>query len=162
MRSALIALSLIKKGCSIACAFQASKAKEVAHLERIQRGEDEARKGTLFRPRLVPKSISLANAPPITESPVLLGLEILSYQAPPSTDNSVSENIEPQITTPQNQRSKTTAYELHSTIRAKKRASFDERRALREMERQEEQEKLRQSMIKQRRAELTRLGKSLR
>jgi len=108
----------------------------------------------------MPKFIS-KNAPTSTQSPVLFGLKILSNQSP-AAGTSGSENIEPQVSTPQNQAFKPAAYVPHSTIRAKKRASFDERRALHEIEREEEQERLRLSMIKQKRAELSKLRENLR
>lgn len=101
--------------------------------------------------------------PTSTESPVLFGLRILNNHVSTSnTDMSVRENVAPQIATPRNQGRKSAPYEPHSSIRAKKRASFDERRALHEIEREHEQERLRQAAIKQSRVELSRLRERLR
>lgn len=153
-------MHLLTSSVSILSFFeQASKAKEVARLERLQQEADTARReATRFRARPIPKSVSRRNAPSFTQSsPVLLGLNILSHA--PSIDTSGSENIEPQVVTPRKQQPKLAAYEPHSTVRAKKRASFDERRALHELEREEEQQRLRKTTIKQRRAELSRLAR---
>ena len=140
---------------------QVPERREAARLAQLQQELDAERKAREFQTHSIPKSVS-ENAPTSTQSPVLFGLKILSHQSPAALDKSGSENVKPQMTTPENPRSKSVAYIPHSTIRAKKRASFDERRALQELEREEEQERLRQSTIKQRRAELSRLRESLR
>jgi hypothetical protein len=77
-------------------------------------------------------------------------------------DSSDSENMEPQVATPRNPHSGIVPYEPHSTVRAKKRASFDERRASNEIVREEEQQRVRQSVIKQKKKELIKLRDSLR
>lgn len=141
---------------------QVSKAKESARLERLQEEADAERKAREFRARPMPKFGS-QNTPTSSKaeaSPVLLGLDILNHDAP-SIDTSTTgrENVEPQIATPRNQPTKSLAFVPHSTARAKKRASFDELRALHERERQDEQETLRRSMIKQQRAELTKFSR---
>lgn len=143
---------------------QVSKAKEVARLERLQQEADAERKAREFKARPMPRSLSRSTPSSAHQSPILLGLNILSHDTSVSSiDKSGSENVEPQFTTPRNnQASKSFAYEPHSTIRAKKRASFDERRALHEIEREQHEERLRQSTIKSRRAELSKLRESLR
>lgn len=77
-------------------------------------------------------------------------------------DSSDNENVGPQVAVPQNLQSGVAPYEPHSTIRAKKRALFDERRALNAIVRQEEQQRVRRAFIKQTKKELSKLRDSLR
>jgi hypothetical protein len=134
-------------------------------LKEFQEEVDAERKAWEIQACPMPKSVS-KKALASTESPVLFGLRILNQRASSTmhtSNTSVgSENIAPQVTTPPNQRRKSAAYEPHSTIRARKRASFDEQRALHEIEREEEEERIRQVAIKQRRAELIKLRENLR
>lgn len=129
-------------------------------MKRFQEEVDAERKAWEFRARPMPKTTPKN---PSTESPVLFGLRILSQGASSSTpaDTTGSENIAPQIATPRDQGRKSDAYVPHSTIRAKKRASFDERRALHEIEQKEEEERRRKAEIKERRAQLYKLRESI-
>ena len=93
----------------------------------------------------------------------LLGLQILNKeQTLQMIDSSESENVEPQVATPQNRHSGVAPFEPHSTIRAKKRALYDEWRASNEILWREEQQLLRRAFIKQTKKELSKLKDSLR
>jgi hypothetical protein len=77
-------------------------------------------------------------------------------------DSIDTENIKPQVTTPRKPHSGIVPYEPHSTVRAKKRALFDERRASNEIVQQEEQQRVRHSVMEQEKKELVKLRDSLR
>lgn len=138
---------------------QASKRKETPHRERQQLETVEERNSRAFRARPLPVSATNSATSP---SP-LLGLQILNTQKTPTRMNlNDTENMEPQVATPQKPHVGIVPYEPHSTVRAKKRASFDERRASNEIVRQEEQQRVRQSVIEQMKKELKNLRDSLR
>lgn len=130
-------------------------------MKRFQEEVDTERKAWEFRARPVPKTTP-KNPSTSTESPVLFGLRILNQGASSTpVETTGSENVAPQVATPRDQGRKSSAYVPHSTIRAKKRASFDERRALHEIEQNEEEERRRKAEIKQRRAQLYKLRESI-
>jgi hypothetical protein len=138
---------------------QASKRQEKSQQERQQLETVKERNLRALRARPLPVFATSSAASP---SP-LLGLQILNTQKTPTRmDLTDTENMEPQVATPQKPHVGIVPFEPHSTVRAKKRASFDERRALNEIVRQEEQQRVRQSVVEQMKKELMNLRDSLR
>lgn len=133
--------------------------KETSHRKGQQRETVKEQNSRAFRARPLAVSLTSSAASP---SP-LLGLQILKTQKTPTRmDLNDTENMEPRVATPQKLHVGIVPYEPHSTVRARKRASFDERRASNDIFRQEEQQRIRQSVIEQKKKELIKLRDSLR
>ena len=126
--------------------MKASRAKEQALSELIRREEAEAKALAQFKARPLPKFIS--SAP--NESPVLRGLSYL--EGSPYRDDG--------LTTPH--KIVPAGYEPHSTLRAKKRAEFELKRAANEEEKMKEERKDTQTLVQNKRRELNKLRQSLR
>lgn len=124
--------------------WKASRAKEQALSELIRREEVEAKALAQFKARPLPKFIACAS----NESPVLLGLSYLESSS--TTDG---------LTTPSKNK---TGFEPHSTLRAKKRAEFDSKRAANEEQRMKEERKSTQLLVQNKRRELNKLRQKIR
>ena len=148
---------------------EASRAKEAALREQKERQEAEARRKSNFRARHLPATT--APSPSYsTPSPNLLGLELMSSEHKrsgqgnakyPGEENSTPTNeMRASAESPtKKQRTESSSFPdcLHSTIRARKRAEYEEQRLAHDQERQQREAQQRQQIIYQTSQELDEL-----
>lgn len=149
---------------------EASRVKGAALQEKKERQEAEAQSRSNFRARPLPAT----TAPSLsysTPSPNLLGLDLMSSQHKrsdsgsakvprPGEENSTTTNeMQPSAESPtKKQRTESSASSfpdrLHSTIRARKRAEYEEQRKAHDQERQQQEAQQRKQVIRQTNREL--------
>jgi len=149
---------------------EASRVKGAALQEKKERQEAEAQSRSNFRARPLPATTapSLSSSTP---SPNLLGLDSMSSQHKrsdsgsakvprPGEENSTTTNeMQPSAESPtKKQRTESSASSfpdrLHSTIRARKRAEYEEQRKAHDQERQQQEAQQRKQVIRQTNREL--------
>ncbi len=148
---------------------EASRAKEAALREQRERQEAEARRKSNFRARPLPATT--APSPSYsTPSPNLLGLDLMSSEHKrfcqgnakyPGEENSTPTNeMRASAESPtKKQRTESSSFPdcLHSTIRARKRAEYEEQRLAHDQERQQREAQQRKQIIYQTSQELDEL-----
>lgn len=148
---------------------EASRAKEAALREQKERQEAEARRKSNFRARPLPATT--APSPSYsTPSPNLLGLDLTSSEHKrsgqgnakyPGEENSTPTNeMRASAESPtKKQRTESSSFPdcLHSTIRARKRAEYEEQRLAHDQERQQREAQQRKQIIYQTSQELDEL-----
>ena len=149
---------------------EASRAKEAALREQRERQEAEARRKSNFRARPLPTATTAPSPSYSTPSPNLLGLDLMSSEHKrsgqgnakyPGEENSTPTNeMRASAESPtKKQRTESSSFPdcLHSTIRARKRAEYEEQRLAYDQERKQREAQQRKQIIYQTSQELDEL-----
>lgn len=147
----------------IASGSEASRAKDTALRERIEREDEETRRKSTFKARPLPASVTENRR---TNSPGLIGLGVLEsrsrfFREEENADpNHRSSDRSPGSPT-KKQRCGTGRLPLHSTEQAEKRAAFEKARTSNEQNQRLRMKKEREDLIQKKQKKLNKLRDSL-